>query len=144
MLQLKKKCRNVEHSYKVLSQQELLKSLTTFSVLSNKFLEYYFFRCCITSFNLCHWKNQKLAGKCMHFLKSLQNTYREFTLLKINSIAGIFQGFWLQVTTPILMAYSNKWFDRIGTGKEYCFCVSMKVDILNRFSTYLLLIAKEP
>ena len=80
----------------------------------------------------------------MHFLKSLQNTYREFTLLKINSIAGIFQGFWLQVTTPILMAYSNKWFDRIGTGKEYCFCVSMKVDILNRFSTYLLLIAKEP
>ena len=76
---------------------------------------------------------------------SLQNTCREFNLLKINSIAGIFQGFWPQDTAPIFVehlsiAYSNKWLHRIGTGKEYCFCVSVKIDILNRFLTYLFLL----
>ena len=72
--------------------------------------------------------------------KSLQKTCREFNLLNINTIAGIFQGFWPQDTNPtfvehLSMAYSNKCFHRIGTGKEYCFCVSMKIDILNRFLT---------
>ena len=80
--------------------------------------------------------------------KSLQNTCKEFNLLKIDSSVGIFQGFWPQDTAPIFvehlsMAYSNKWFYRIGSGKGYYFCVSMKIDILNRFLTYLLQIARE-
>ena len=37
------------------------------------------------SYNSCHWKIQKLSGKRMHLSsKSLQNTCREFNLLKIN------------------------------------------------------------
>ena len=80
--------------------------------------------------------------------KSLQNTSRELNLLKINTIVGIFQGFLPQDTAPtfvehLSMAYSNKWFHRIGTEKEYCFCVSMKNDILNGFLTYFVLIARE-
>ena len=50
----KRKCRNFEPSYKVLSQQELLNFLITFSLLSNKFcffLKYYHFsRCCNISY----------------------------------------------------------------------------------------------
>ena len=37
------------------------------------------------SYNSCHWKIQKLSGKRMHLSsKSLQNTCREFNLLKIH------------------------------------------------------------
>ena len=93
MFQLKKE----ERSYKVLSQQELLHSVITLSVMSNKFCFFFkyshFFRYCNISYNSCHWKNQKLSGKQTYALTVkifVENTCREFTLLKIDSIAGIF------------------------------------------------------
>ena len=145
---------SLKNSCKILSQQKLLCFLVTFSLLSKKFcsfLKYYPFFFDAVTFHIIRvtGKIRSCQGKvCTYLQNILQNICRKFNLLKINIMTGVFQGFWPPNAAPtfvehLSMAYSNKWFHRIGTRKEYCFCVSMKIDISNRFLTYLLLIGRE-